>query len=100
MKFLMKFSVVLLSVLMVLLSTKPDQVSDMWEQLELASELESDLQDIVDWGKKWLVGFNAGKSQLVSFDQSNNTGAIDMKMDGSVLEEKSYFKMLRWSFSC
>ena len=96
----MKFSVVLLSVLMVLLSTKPDQVSDMCEQLELASELESDLQDIVDWGKKWLVGFNAEKSQLVSFDQSNNTGAIDMKMDGSVLEEKSYFKMLRWSFSC
>ena len=28
---------------------------------------------------------------MVSFDQSNNTGAIDMKMDGSVLEEKSSF---------
>ena len=27
------------------------------------------------------------------FDQSNNTGAIDLKMDGSVLEEKSHFKM-------
>ena len=41
----------------------------------------------------WLVDFNAGKTQLVSFDQSNNTGAIDMKMDGSVLEEKSSVKM-------
>ena len=38
-------------------------------------------------GKKWLVDFNAGKTQLVSFDQSNNTGAIDVKMDGSVLEK-------------
>ena len=48
----------------------------------------------MEWGRKWLVYFNAGKTQLVSFDQSNNTGAIDVKMDGSVLEEKSSFKML------
>ena len=27
----------------------------------------------------------------VSFDQSSNTGATDVKMDGSVLEEKSFF---------
>ena len=40
------------------------------------------------WGRKWLVGFNAGKSELVSFDQSNNTGAIDVKMDGSLLDKK------------
>ena len=49
----------------------------------------------MNWGKKRLVDFNAGKTQLVSFDRSNNTGSIDLKMDGSVLEEKSYFKMLR-----
>ena len=35
----------------------------------------------------------------VSFDQSINTGAIDVKMDGSVLEEKSSFKMLGLAFS-
>ena len=52
----------------------------------------------MDWGKKWLVGFNPGKSKLVSFDQSNNTSAIDVKMDGSVLEEKSFFKMLVLTF--
>ena len=50
------------------LYSKCDQPSDMWQQLELASELESDLRDTVDWGKKWLVDFNAGKTQLVSFD--------------------------------
>ena len=37
---------------------KCNQASDLWQQLELASELESDLQDTVDWGKKWLVDFN------------------------------------------
>ena len=72
-----------------------DRASDLWQQLELASELESDLRDTVDWGRKWPVDFNAGKTQLVSFDQSNNTGT----MDGSVLEEKSSLKMLGLTFS-
>ena len=76
------------------LCSKCDQASDLWQQLELASELGPDLRDTVDWGKKWLVDFNAGKTQLVLFDPSNNNGSIDVKMDGSVLEEKSSFKML------
>ena len=42
----------------------------------------------MDWGKKWLVDFNDGKTQLVSFHRSNNTGATDKKMDGSVREKK------------
>ena len=53
----------------------------------------------MDWGRKWLVDFTAGKTQLVSFDCSNNAGAIDLKMDGSPVEEKSYFKMLVLTFS-
>ena len=65
----------------------------------MASELESDLRDTVDWGKKWLVDFNAGKTQLVLFDWSNNNGSIDVKMCGSILEEKSSFKMLGLTFS-
>ena len=76
-----------------------DRASDLWEQLELASELESDLRDTLDWGKKWLVDFNAGKTQLVLFDQSNNNGSIVVKMDGSILEEKSSFKMLGLTYS-
>ena len=81
------------------LYSKCDQVSDLWQQLELASELESDLRDTVDWSKKWLVDFSVGKTQLVSFDQSNNNGSIDVKMDGSVLEKKLSFKMLGLTFS-
>ena len=65
----------------------------------MVSELESDLRNKVDWGKEWLVDFNARKTQLVSFDRSNNNGSIDVKMDRSVLEEKSSFKMLGLTFS-
>ena len=66
--------------------------------LNVIRHLEFDPRDTVDWGRKWLVDFNAGKTQLVSFDWSKNTGAIDVKMDGSVLEEKSFFKMLGLTF--
>ena len=96
--FLIILSVVLLSVLVILLPTQCDQASDLWQQLELASELESDLQDTVDWGRKWLIDFSAGKIQLVSFDRSNNAGVTDVKMDASVLEDKS-FKMPVLPFS-
>ena len=34
------------------------------------------------WDRKWLVDLNAGKTQLVVFDRSNKSGAIDVKMDG------------------
>ena len=42
-----------------------NQASDLWKQLELASKLESDLQDTVDWVRKWLVDFIVGRTQLV-----------------------------------
>ena len=32
------------------------------------------------WGSKWLVDFSTGKTQW-----SDNTGSIDLKMNGSVL---------------
>ena len=76
------------------LYSKCDRASELWQQLELAFELESDLRDTVDWGKKWLVDFNAGKTQLVSFDRPNNNGSIDVKMVFI-----SSFKMLGLSFS-
>ena len=72
------------------LYSKSDQVFDLWQQLQLTSELESDLRDTVDWGSEWLVDFSAGKTPLVLFDRSNNTGAIDVKMDGSEFLMKNY----------
>ena len=38
------------------------QASNLWQQLESGSELESDQQDLMDWGRKWLVDFNAGRT--------------------------------------
>ena len=98
MTFLMMSSAIFLSMLILLSTLKCDQESDFWQQLELASELESDLKETVDWGRTWLVDFNAGKTQLISFDWSNNTGAIDVKTNGSVLDEKLSFKMLSLNF--
>ena len=45
------------------------------------------------------LNLNAGKTELVSSDRSNNNGSIDVKMDGSVLEEKPSLKMLGLIFS-
>ena len=53
----------------------------------------------MDLGRKWLVDFNVGKTQLVLCDLSNKTGVIDVKMDGSVLKEESLFKILGLTFS-
>ena len=41
------------------LYSKCDQAFDVWQQLELATGLESDLEDTVDCGKNWLVYLNA-----------------------------------------
>ena len=70
------------------LSSTSDQASYLWQQLEMASELESGLWNKVDWGRRWLVDFNAEKAQLVLFNRSNNNSAIDMKMNESFLGEK------------
>ena len=54
------------------LYTRHEHASDLWQQLELASEVESGLQDTGDWYRKRLVDFKVEKTQFVLFDQSNN----------------------------
>ena len=43
-----------------------------------------------DWGRKWIVNFNARKSQLVSFDCLDNSDGI--------LDEELSFEMLALCF--
>ena len=38
-----------------ILYSKYDNASDLWQQLELAFELESNQRNTTDWGKKWLA---------------------------------------------
>ena len=53
----------------------------------------------MDRGQKWFADFNAGKIQVVFFlDGTNSSGAVEVKMAGSVLDEKSFLKMLKFSF--
>ena len=65
----------------------------------MTSELKSDLLDTIDWGSRQLVDFDNEKYNTDSFDRLNNSGAVHVKMDGSVLNEKSSFKILGVSFS-
>ena len=67
----MMLFVKLLYMLMILLSNLSLIRHMKLQQLELAAESEFDLQDNVIWGRKWLVDFNAGKTQLVLFDHSD-----------------------------
>ena len=64
------------------LYSKYDHPSNLWQQLEFTSELESDLQYTVDWGREQLVDFNGGKTQLILFDRYNNIGGIDWCENG------------------
>ena len=56
--------------------SKCDQAFDLFQQLELVFELESDLQDTMNWSNKCLVDFNVGNTFMVLFDHFSNTGAI------------------------
>ena len=84
MTFLMMLSVILLSMLLILLS-----ILGMTRHLICGSNLNWLLNLNLIYETLWagLVDFNAGKTRLVSFDRSNKTSAIDVKMDGSVLED-------------
>ena len=88
MAFLTMLSVILLSMLMILLS-----ILSVIRYLICGNNLNwllnlNLIYETLDWGKKWLIDFNAGKTQLVLFDRSNNNGSIDVKMDGTVPKEK------------
>ena len=45
-----------------------DQVSDLWQQVEMVSHLPG----ILNWGMEWVVDIDAVKVQLVSLDHRNN----------------------------
>lgn len=50
--FFLLYTDVLLLSMVIIHYYKCNQASDLWQQLELSSELKSDLRDIVDWGRE------------------------------------------------
>lgn len=60
----------------------------------MTSDVESAMPNLGDQGRKLLIDFDAVEAELVSFDKCNNSLGLDVKMDVSVLEENSSFKIL------
>ena len=97
MTFLTMLSVIVLSMLMIL-PTILSLIRHLICGNNLNWLLNLNLVWSMNWGKKWLVDLNAGKTQLVSFHLSNIIGSIDVKIDGSLLYEKLSFKILGLTF--
>ena len=54
----------------------------------VASDISSDLEQVVQWGKRWFVSFNAPKTKLGSFHHKRNSPSFSsIQMDGSTLKE-------------
>ena len=89
MTFLMMLSLLLLSMLITQLSILRLIKHDMWQQLELASNLLIWSTRHCGLGQQVVPWFQCWKNSLGFFDQSNNTGAIDdpsqMKMTKQAL---------------
>ena len=64
----MMSSVILLSMLMILLYTIGDNVNDLWQQFELASELEPTYEHN-RFGQEWIVDFTAVNLSLVRLNK-------------------------------
>ena len=67
----------------------------------LADSLNTDLNHVVQWGKKWLVGFNSLKTKLLSFHHRRsepNLPTIRME-NASLSEAASFDKLLGLKFT-
>ena len=100
---LMTFSMVLFVILLYMLMI-PLSILSVIRLLICGSNLNwllnlNLIYETLDRGRKWFVNFNAGKTWLVAFDLSDSAIAIDVKTDGSVLEEKSSIGMPGLYFS-
>ena len=100
MTFLMMLSVILLSTFMILLS-----ILSVIRHLTCGNNLNCPLnlnliQETLWIGtKSALLISRLEKLNWFWFDRFNNNGSIDVKMDGSVFEKRSSFKMLGLTFS-
>ena len=81
------------------LYSKCDQASDLWQQLELASQLESDVQDTVDWARKTLLISRLEKLNSFWLTSLILLVLVIWKWMGLFHEEKKSFKMFGLTFS-
>ena len=77
--------------LMIVLSTISPIGHLIWDKNQSWPLKLNLIREELDWGKKWRVDFNAGKS--------NDNVVIDVTMDGSTPEQKLSFKYLVFEVS-
>ena len=70
----------------------------MWQQLEVAAEIVSDLQD-TGLGPEVAYLFQCWKTSTCFIWMVYNSGAVNVKIDWYVFVEKCTFEMLGFSFS-
>ena len=73
--------------------------TDAFSMLEQAGSLELDLGDIVEWGEKWLVTFNAGKTKLLSVYRCRSAPQFPISMNEQDLPENDSFRLLGLTFN-
>ena len=71
----------------------------MTEAFSQAGSLELDLEGIVEWGERWLVTFNAGKTKLLSVSRCHKVPLLPIAMHGQDLSENDSFRLLGLTFS-
>ena len=64
---------------------------EVFDKVELAAELEEDLRTVTEWGKTWLVSFNASKTKLLSINRFKDPYLPSVLMDKVELSENSNF---------
>ena len=71
------------------------RTSKIQDEESLAADLSSDLENIQNWGKEWLVTFNASKTKLLSFHHHRNPPNLSpVEMSETTLSESSCFDRL------
>ena len=68
---------------------------DLWQQLDLAVELKSEIQVIKIWQKRFLVNFNASRTQLLFFNLiiQKISRVIDKQKMGLLLIESIHLRL-------
>ena len=63
----------------------------------MTTKTDSNLQDALDWGRKWLVRFKVIEAELIFFDCLNNSGSIDVFfIFYGLLKCLDYLSLLNW----
>lgn len=70
--------------------------SDQSVKIKLASDVKNDIQSVLNWGKKWLMNFNAPKPKLLSI---KHMGYLFLTSISIISKRMTYCTLLGFTFS-